>query len=392
MVHDAFKVFDREGEAMKRGAAMVAAVAAMVLAGVGAARGDDPVAAALVAGLEAAVASDATHFPGAILHVNGAEAGSHAVAAGVADITTHAPLTPDAAFRAGSIAKPFVAAVVLQLVEEGKLGLDQTMPELLPAEISGKFKGADRITLRMLLNHTSGIPEWLTEATIGRIAADPAKVWTDEEFIGIAAAEPPAFAPGEGWAYSNTDYNLLGLIIERATGDTWRKAVTERVIEPLGLAQTALPEPGDPSMPGAFMHGYGMIRGAVLDLSFIDPSMAGAAGGDALVTTAEDLDAFLTALRAGRLFKDPKTFAMMSDFVPAEGEGGRTGYGFGLERYTLPGGIEMIGHSGGTAGYRSGMFYFPALDLTMTFAISVQENPMPVILAGLKAMAPEMLK
>jgi D-alanyl-D-alanine carboxypeptidase len=244
----------------------------------------------------------------------------------------------------------------------------------------------------MLLNHTSGIPEWLTEATIGRIAAEPAKVWTAEEFIDIAAAEPSPFPPGEGWAYSNTDYNLLGLIIEQATGDTWRKAVTTRVIAPLGLAHTALPEPGDASMPGAFMHGYGMIGGAVLDLSFIDPSMAGAAGGDALVTTADDLATFLSALRAGTLFKDPKTFAMMSDFVAAEGEGGRTGYGFGLERYTLPGGLEMIGHSGGTAGYRSGAFYFPSLDLTMTFAMSVQENPFPVILAGLKAVAPELVK
>jgi CubicO group peptidase (beta-lactamase class C family) len=117
--------------------------------------------------------------------------------------------------------------------------------------------------------------------------------------------------------------------------------------------------------------------------------MAGAAGGGALVTTVSDLATFLTAVRTGKLFNDPRTFAMMSDFVPAEGEGGRTGYGLGLERYELPGGIEMIGHSGGTAGYRSGMFFFPALDVTMTFAMSVQDNPLPVILAGLRVMAPE---
>ena len=79
----------------------------------------------------------------------------------------------------------------------------------------------------------------------------------------------------------------------------------------------------------------------------------------------------------------------MADFVPAEGDGGRVGYGLGLEKYALPGGLEMIGHSGGTAGYRSGAFYFPALDLTMTFALSVEDNPIPVILAALKVMAPD---
>jgi D-alanyl-D-alanine carboxypeptidase len=361
----------------------------MWFAGHAAAQPGDALEGQLRAALEAVVASEETIFPGAILQVSTPTKGTYSVAAGVADIATKAPLTAEARFRAGSIAKPFVAAVVLQFVEEGKLKLDDTMPELLPADVSARFKNADRITLRMLLDHTSGIPEWLSDAVIGQIAADPVKVWNVHEFLDLASAQPPAFAPGAGWAYSNTDYNLLGLVIERATGLPWREAVTRRVIEPLGLASTMLPEPGDVAMPGAFMHGYGMIGGTVMDLTFIDPSMAGAAGGGALVTTVSDLATFLTAVRTGELFKDPRTFAMMSDFVPAEGEGGRTGYGLGLERYELPGGIEMIGHSGGTAGYRSGMFFFPALDVTMTFAMSVQDNPLPVILAGLRVMAPE---
>lgn len=371
------------------GTIVVAVAALMTLGGGGLVAAEDPLGTQLQAELEAAVASDETVFPGAVLFASRPGKGSHAVAAGVADIATNAPLAPDASFRAGSIAKPFVAVVVLQLVEEGKLSLDDTMTELLPEEISRKFKDADRITLRMLLDHTSGIPEWLSDAVIGQIAADPGKVWTAWDFLDISAAKPPAFAPGEGWGYSNTDYNLLGLIIEQVAGDSWRKAVTARVIEPLGLASTALPEPGDTGMPGAFMHGYGLLGGKVIDLTFIDPSMAGAAGGGALVTTAHDLATFLTALRTGELFKDPGTFAMMTDFVPTEGEGGRVGYGLGLERYVLPGGLELIGHSGGTAGYRSGAFYFPALDLTMTFAMSVQDDPMPVILAALKVMAPE---
>ena len=349
----------------------------------------EPLEARLQTALEAVVASDQTIFPGAILHVSHPDQGTHAVAAGVADIQTTAPLAPDARFRAGSIAKPFVAAVVLQLVGEGRLSLDDTMAELLPDDVTARFAGSDRITLRMLLDHTSGIPEWLSDEVIGMIAADPAKIWDVREFLDLAAAQSPAFAPGAGWGYSNTDYNLLGLVIERATGGSWREAVRTRVIAPLGLTSTTLPERGDVAIAGAFMHGYGLIGGSVVDLSFIDPSMAGAAGGGALVTTVGDLATFLAALRSGKLFKDPATFGEMTGFVAAEGEGGRVGYGLGLEKYALPGGIEMIGHSGGTAGYRSGVFYFPALDLTMTFVISVQDDPMPVILAALTVMAPD---
>lgn len=369
-----------------------AVVALLLLQANPPAQAADALGAQLEAELEAVVASDETVFPGAIIAVSHPEKGTNTVAAGAADIETSAPLTADARFRAGSVAKTFVAAVVLQLVEDGKLSLADTMPKLLPAAVAARFKDGDRITLRMLLDHTSGIPEWLSDAVIGEIAANPTKVWTAEEFIDIAAAQPPAFAPGEGWAYSNSGYNLLGLVIEEATGQTWRDAVTERVIAPLGLADTSLPEPGDSTMPVPFMHGYGIIGGKVVDLTFIDPSMAGAAGGGALVTTVGDLVTFLTALRSGKLFKDPKTFAMMSDFVAAEGDGGRVGYGLGLERYLLPGGLEIIGHMGSTAGYRAGVFYFPSLDMTMAFAISVEADPMPVVLAALKVMAPEAVK
>ncbi|MCB1498411.1 MAG: beta-lactamase family protein [Bauldia sp.] len=362
------------------GVAALLGVAGPVLAG-------EPLATRLETALQDVVASDDTVFPGAILFVGTPKAGANAVAAGVGDIESQAPVTPDARFRAGSVAKPFVATVAMQLVEEVALSLDATLAALLPEEARAGLADADRITLRMLLNHTSGIPDWLTEAAIGQIAADPSRVWTTADFVALAAALPRTFAPGEGWAYSNTDYNLLGAIIERATGMPWRQAVRERVIVPLGLAGTSLPEPGDLSMPAPFMHGYGLIGGQVTDLTFIDPSMAGAAGGGTLVTTVGDLATFLTALRAGRLFKDPTTLAVMTDFVDAEAEGGQTGYSLGLERYVLPGGIEMIGHAGGTAGYRSGMFFFPALDLTMTFALSVQTDPSPVISAALTAVS-----
>ena len=210
--------------AMNRAVAIASIVGALVLLGGQAlAQATNSLEGRLKAALEAVVASDETVFPGAILQVSQPDQGAYAVASGVADIATNLPLSPDARFRAGSILKPFVAVVVLQLVEEDKLSLDDAMTELLPEEVTGRFKDTDKITLRMLLDHTSGIPEWLSDEMIGRIAADPAKIWDVREFLDAAAAQPPAFAPGEGWGYSNTDYNLLGLVIERATGQSWRE-------------------------------------------------------------------------------------------------------------------------------------------------------------------------
>jgi D-alanyl-D-alanine carboxypeptidase len=373
---------------MNRVLTLAGAIVALALIR-GEGRAEEPLAAQLKAALDAVVASDETHFPGAIIEVSHPEKGTFSVAAGIADIETGAPATTASKFRAGSIAKTFIAAVIMQLVEEQKLWFEDPITKLLPEDVTARFKDADKITLRMLLNHTSGIPEWLSDEMIARIAADPAKVWDVTEFLDVAASQPPLFAPGEGWAYSNTDYNLIGLIIEEVTGQTWREAVKTRIIDRLGLKHTSLPEPGDLGIPGDFLHGYGMIGGKVVDLTFIDPSMAGAAGGGALVTTVDDLATFLSGLRAGKLYLDPVTFEVMTDFVPAEGEGGRVGYGIGLEKYSLPGGIEMIGHSGGTAGYLSGAFYFPALRLTMTYDMNVNDNPLPVILAALKVMAPE---
>jgi D-alanyl-D-alanine carboxypeptidase len=121
------------------------------------------------------------------------------------------------------------------------LSLNDTLPAVLPEDVVARFPDSGRITVRMLLNHSSGIPEWLTPAAVEQIGADPAKVWEVDEFLDLAAAQPPSFAPGAGYHYSNTDYNLLGLVIEEATGRSWREEVTERVIEPLQLENTLLP-------------------------------------------------------------------------------------------------------------------------------------------------------
>jgi D-alanyl-D-alanine carboxypeptidase len=338
--------------------------------------------------LDTVVASTDTVFQGAVLAVGYAGQPLWTGAAGVADLETRTPLTPDAHFRVGSIAKPFVATVVLQLVEEGAFSLDDPMTAVLPATVSGRFDAADRTTVRMLLNHTSGIPEWIDDQVHASIAANPTKIWDVTEFLDLAAAKPRPFEPGTGWAYSNTDYNLLGLVIEQATGHPWRDEVTARILEPLHLTRTSLPQPGDIAMPEPYMHGYGVVDGDIVDQSHVDPSMAGAAGGSALITNTSDLTAFLDALLAGALFRDPATLDAMTTFVSTSGDQGQTGYGLGLERYILPGGIEVIGHSGGTAGYLSFVGTFPGLGLIMALSVDAQVDPTPVIMAALQQLVP----
>jgi D-alanyl-D-alanine carboxypeptidase len=295
----------------------------------------------------------------------------------------------DETFRAGSIVKTFVAAAILQLAEEGKFALDDPLPAVLPQAVVARIAEADRITVRMLLNHTSGIPEYADEEFNRVVVTDPHRVWQVDELLELSAAHPRQFEPGERYAYSNTDYNLLGLVIEEATGKPWRTVVREQVIDRLELGNTSLPEPGGTSVGSDGAHGYELVDGEPLDVTDVDPSMAGAAGGHALVTTTEDLARVMDALLAGELFERPETLEEMLTFVDAADVPGKVGYGLGIERYMLPGGVEMIGHLGTTAGYRAFVGRVPAQEIDIAMVITNPDDPTPVLLPALGLMVAE---
>src|SRR5262249_46438366 len=158
--------------------------------------------------------------------------------------------------------------------------------------------------------------EWDSPAVEAEAGRDPGRIWKVSELLDLAAAKPPMFKPGARYTYSNTNYTLLGLVIEHATHPGWRPEGTARGIEPLRLATTLLPAPGDRSLGGPHAHGYLKVDGRLLDLSTMDPSMAGAAGGHGLVTTVGDLVRFLDGLLAGRLFQRPETLKAMLAFRP----------------------------------------------------------------------------
>lgn len=286
-------------------------------------------------------------------------------AAGVASLDSQAALTTNHRFRAGSILKVGVATAVLQLVERGALDLDADLNELLPADVSARIPDADAITLRMLLGHTSGLADYVDAEYDGMFAENPLRIWTFDEVLARALAMPRTFPPGAGWSYTNTGYLLLGKILETATGEPWRATLRKNVLARAKMTQSELPEEGNPACEGC-SRGYHPLEAGLVDMTEGDPSMAGAAGGEALITTPRDLARLLRAVASGSLFDDPATLELMTEFTDAPiPEETQTGYGLGLAHFDA-GGTELIGHLGGTAGYQSFVFLHPASGMVVS--------------------------
>jgi D-alanyl-D-alanine carboxypeptidase len=285
--------------------------------------------------------------PGAVVYVRDAK-GARVGTAGYANLRTKERLRGDHAFRVGSITKTFVATVVLQLVAEGVVRLDDSVEQWLP----GLVPNGHAITLRQLLNHTSGIYNYTDDPELLRaFARNRLEVWTPAALVALATRHPPLFTPGARWSYSNTGYILLGLVIERATGTTVAEQLRRRIFEPLALTRTSLPDAptlAPPFASGYLLSGNGLIatpRGRPADITLWSPSWAWAAG--ALVSTASDLARFYGALLGGQLLAPAQLEAMRTTVAVGVG---RETYGLGLTVVPLTCG-EAWGHGGAVFGY-----------------------------------------
>ncbi|MFB8213645.1 serine hydrolase domain-containing protein [Streptomyces anulatus] len=276
--------------------------------------------------------------------------GSAVLTDGVADIEPRTPLDPDSRFRIGSMTKTFTATALLLLVEEKRVHLDAPVERYLPGVVRGHGNDGRRITVRQLLQHTSGLPDFLDHFDPRDIVMDPLAHRDPLDLVNIALAHPPEFAPGAGWSYSNTGYLLVGMIIERVTGNTYGEEIERRVIEPLGLSETSVPG-DDPTIPGPHPRGY--VRpgddAPLLDITAVNPSVGGAAGG--MISSGSDVNRFLGALLGGELLHPAQLREMMRT-RPTGGSDGRR-YGLGLESKPLPRGGRYWGHTGDFLGYET---------------------------------------
>jgi CubicO group peptidase (beta-lactamase class C family)/predicted dienelactone hydrolase len=294
--------------------------------------------------------------------------------AGAANRATQTPVDANSLFSIGSITKPMIATTILQLRDEGKLSLDDTLSQWLP-ELSSQIPNSDRITIQELLNHTSGIREYLTDpGFIEPLTNDPDlanQTFTPEQLVSFIAGKPALFEPGQQYSYSNTGYILLGEVIETATQSTITRQLHQRIFDPLGMKDTFYAP--EEQVKGNWVQGYIDLDGdGQLDPLNETLSWAGAAGG--VVSTSADIAKFSQALFSGELLAPATLNAMLYNNIATDGEEFRYGSGIGVTNIFSELG-EVWGHSGATFVSQAQMYHLPEHNVTATVvATSPLEN------------------
>ncbi len=353
---------------------LAAAAAAFVTMLVPAAGAQPAQPSGLRAALEARFAElhRAGAFPGGTAGFALADGTTIGIAVGVADREAKTPMQPTDRLLMGSIGKTYVSALALQLVKAGKIGLDDSIAKYVGGEPwFSRLPNAPKITVRQLMNHTSGLVRYeLNPKFTADLTANPDKVWTPEARLAYLFDATPPFAPGEGWEYSDTNYIVLGTILEPAGGAPYYQQLRQRILQPLRLGNTV---PVERRIVPGLVQGYagpnnpfGGSDAMIKDGRFvINPQFEWTGGG--LASTAEDLARWAKVLYEGRVI-DASLMDDLLDGVSAK-LGPETRYGLGVIIRPTAHGVTY-GHSGFMPGYQADMMYFPELKT----AIAVQVN------------------
>ncbi|MGW2635424.1 serine hydrolase domain-containing protein [Streptomyces sp. NPDC001348] len=344
--------------------ALVGATAALALSvtlagpALAAAPAPAPAAAGHSATRQAVEAAVRAGVPGVTGTVRQAQGAWH-VTAGVGNLRTGAPRSAADRYRVGSITKTFVATVLLQLEAEGRLSLDDSVEKWLPGVVHGHGHDGRGITIRQLLNHTSGIFNYTADKDFARTYFTKDGFFrhrydtlTPRQLVAIAMRHKPDFAPGTSWNYSNTNYVIAGMVIKSVTGRSYAQEIARRVIGPLRLTATSLPGT-KAGLPSPSSRAYGKLAetttGPTYDVTRLNPSIASSAGE--MISDSADLTRFYSALLRGRLLP-PQQLKEMKTTVRVEGAP-NIRYGLGLMDTTLPCGVHVWGHDGGIHGSSS---------------------------------------
>ncbi len=330
----------------------------------------DAVSTELEAALNDVVASG---IPGIIVRIKDPHHAARDYAAGVDELATGTPLRPTAEYRVGSITKTFVATIVLQLIGEGRLRLDEPVATRLP----GLLSNSPQITVRQLLNHTSGLPDYVQDPKL-LAGIKKNRVWAPRELVAMADEHPMLFAPGSAWSYSNTNYIVAGLLIKAVTGHSLARELKRRIFSPLRLDHTSFPVAGT-RLPGYHAHGYVSTEtaptagGQLLDVTGYNPSHAWAAG--AIVSNAADLSHFYEALMGGRLLARPLLREMKETVAEDPTDPNATfRYGLGLQRVDDICGANW-GHHGAIFGYQGQAYWNASTGRIVVIASTMYPAP-----------------
>ena len=305
--------------------------------------------------------------------------------AGSADLANDLAVNEQHLFGIGSITKTFVAVIILQLVEEQRLSLRKTALDILATELVGKVPGAKNATIAQLLNHTGGVPSWEDDPQWiqhGRgHKLDPQRQWQPADTLSYIENTPVVNAPGDKYSYANTNHTLLGLIIEKITGNYLVTEIRNRILHQVGIQDIYLE--GFQSFPrhrlsqryhyltDDFVKTAGLhpsfveINSKIIDVSSSNLSTEWAAGG--IVATANDLAKYAAAFRAGKLLSR-KNMQFIQQWQPIDK---KFKIGHGLFQVTLDSGYRLLGHTGSVLGYSSVMHWSEAQDLAIVVLSNV---------------------
>lgn len=318
---------------------------------------------------------------GALVNVTG-PAGQRSGTSGISDIRTRQAPQADGNFRIGSISKVFTAVVVLQLAAEHKVDLDRSVQHYLPGLLPASFP---KITVRQILDHTSGLPggdlgggdaQWFADHRFDS--------WTPREIVADAVRHPMEFAPGTLQQYNGTNYYVAGLLIERVTGRTYAQEVRDRIIRPLHLRDTYVLDRHDPRLPGSHSHGYVAItKDGVTTLHDVSRQSPYPWAEGGLISSSADLASLISAIFKGRLvppselnemFTVPKVKYASTDNCSIGPEAGQACFSAGLMKTTLPNGLTGWGKTGSRPGYTSGVFATRDLRRVLVYSLNPTGN------------------
>jgi len=335
--------------------------------------------------------ASAGDYPGATFTAILPDGKSIELATGYADVEKQTPMPPDGRMFSGSTGKTYVSAIMMQLIDEGKLDVNTLVSDYFNGESwFENLPNASTMKVHHLLNHTSGLPRYVFKPTYWEtFNKDRLRKYPPKELLSFVAGDEPTHPVGEGWGYSDTGYLVIGLIIEKITGKAYYDVVTERIFDKLDFKATSTST--SRTFPG-LVQGYTGDHVAPYDLPplvvedgqyIFDPSFEYCGGG--VVTNAPELARWTKMLYEGEIFSESRLKELLTPVDFRTGKPAKAGYGYGVFVYQTPKGPAW-GHSGFFFGYQTELLYLPDVKCALALQVNADQTSGKVKVPTMRTM------